>query len=439
VQLPSLKDVSKIGAGAYLSMALMKDGTVWTLGGNIFSQLGVGIKPDNLPASADPAQVVISQPATAITSGFAFALARAGSNTWGWGENSMGQLGIGFLSGNPQDNNSGTINPTRGAIDLWPKAAPTIQRIAGIQAINTAVEIAKKGWPNGSSTVILATVNNFPDALSAATLAHQFDAPILLTDKKSLDPDVQTEIDKLNPSKIIIVGGTAVVSGDIENSLKQKYNDVTRLAGFDQYETNAKIADYFFAVNPNAPKKVVIANGDNYPDALSISSWAAYNHMPILLTKSKELPTVTSSVLVEHYIDDAILVGGRAAISDDVAKDITSIVSIHWDGSDPNRSLVRYWGMDQYETSIAIARGLRANTSIITVATGENFPDALAGSALAARTGSPIILVDKNMSKASVSNFLSDNSGQMRQVYLLGGKAVITDSSYASVSNYLAE
>lgn len=438
VQIPGLKDVTSVSAGAYLTMALTKDGAIWTLGANSFGQLGNGYQVNDFPISANPVKVINVTKANSIAAGYGFALGRADGNVWGWGDNTKGQLGNGSIDEITVGDYVGYYVPNKGPLDLGFTAAPFFARVSGYTAINTAVEISKEGWPTGSSTVVLATAKNFPDALAAATLAHQFDAPILLTNSKTLDPDAQAEIDRLKPTKIIIVGGSAVVSGQIEENLKQKYSDVTRLAGWDQYETAAKIADYYYSVNPDAPKKVVIANGENFPDALSISSWAAYNQIPILLTKSKQLPQATFSSLQENNIEDAIIVGGSAVINEEVANSITTTVSKHWDANDENRSVARYWGMDQYETSIAIAKGLRADINTIMIATGENFPDALAGSALAARTGSPIILIDKHLTKASVMNFLADNSGQIHKTYLLGGNAVISDSSLDYVRNYLA-
>ncbi|HBW38185.1 cell wall-binding repeat-containing protein [Desulfosporosinus sp. BICA1-9] len=438
VQIPALKDVTSVSAGAYLSMALKKDGTIWTLGANGSGQLGNGYKVSDLPISAAPVKVVHVTKANSIAAGYGFALGRADGYVWGWGGNTTGQLGNGSVDAITGGEYVGTYIPTMGKRYLRSAYGPDFSRLAGYTAVNTAVEISKQGWPTSSSTVILATASNFPDALSAATLAHQFDAPILLTNSKTLDPAVQGEIERLKPTKIIIVGGSAVVSGQIEEALKQNYSDVTRLAGWDQYETAAKIADYYYSINPDAPKKVVIANGDNFPDALSISSWAAYNRIPILLTRSKQLPEATYKALQQNAIKDAIIVGGFAVINKEVAYDIIAHVSRNWGPDDQGKSIVRYWGMDQYETSIAIAKGLRADINTVMIATGENFPDALAGSALAARTGSPIILVDKHLTKASVLNFLADNSGQIRETYLLGGSAVISDTSFNYLSNYLA-
>lgn len=438
VQIPSLKDAASVSAGVFLSMALAKDGTVWTLGANSSGQLGSGSKFDGLPISNVPVRTINFTKANSISAGYGHALARTDGGIYGWGDNTKGQLGSGIINVNGQDDYAGTYVPTKAELDLGYSAPPVFRRVYGYTAVNTAVEISRQGWLTGSSTVILATAGNFPDALAAATLAHQFDAPILLTNSsKELDSDTQDEFKRLAPTKIIIVGGSAVISEEIEDTLKQEYNDVTRLAGWDQYETAAKIADYYYSVNPDAPKKVVIANGDNFPDALSISSWAAYNGIPILLTKNNQLPSSTHDALQQNGIEDAILVGGFAVINEEVADRITETVSKDWDPNDENRTIARYWGMDQYETSIAIAKGLRADINTVMIATGENFPDALAGSALAARTGSPIILVDKNLSMASVTNFLSDNSGHIRQTYLLGGSAVISDSSFAYFLNYL--
>lgn len=182
-----------------------------------------------------------------------------------WRLNSNGQLGQNSIGGpissgdpNLPANFSGSNIPTRIQLELGSRLE-SYKRLSGNDAEDTAVEISKTGWTSGSSTVILTTVANFPDALAGSTLAHQFDAPILLTKAGQLSPSVKKELERLKPSKIIILGGTAVISGNIEKQLKEKYSDVTRLAGWDQYETSAQIAKYFYSVNPNAPKKAVIA------------------------------------------------------------------------------------------------------------------------------------------------------------------------------------
>ena len=421
--------VSSIAAGTYLSLALKSNGTVWAVGVNLWGQLGDGQDPNQEPVAPYAVQVKEMERVTAISSGLGFNLARqAPGNIWGWGANQQGQLGnktyggpiLTGESGDPSEEQISGVNaPVQASVFLGPESASYFGRLAGNEATQTSVEISKAGWFDGASTVVLATVLNFPDALAGATLAHQFDAPILLTERDSLTPEVKNEITRLNPTRIIIVGGTAVVSKEIQNVLNQKYQ-VTRLAGNDQYETAYKIASYLHEVNPQISGKAVIAYGENYPDALSISSWAAYHGIPILLTKTKELPQSTKDALSELGVKETIIVGGRAVVSDVVAAQLPNVT--------------RFSGNDEYQTSIAVARGLGLNVRRIFLATGENFPDALAGAAFAAKTGSPIILLDKEMQKAVVTNFLSDNSARAKQTYILGGTAVISPKVYENLS-----
>lgn len=421
LKISGLDHVQAIAAGCYLSLALKTDGTVWSLGGSIWGQLGDGVSFEEEPAAITPVQVKGLSNVTAIASGLGFGIARqSGGNIWAWGANSAGQLGNNTIGGPIQTGDgtdasgkpiSGVNLPVKALIQMGEFNNTSFTRIAGVDAMETSVNISQQGWQDGASTLIIATVANFPDALAAAPLAHQYDAPLLLTESKHLTPSVEQEIRRLKPAKIIIVGGTSVVSQEIEDLLNQSY-DVTRIAGYDQYETSADIANYLHTVNPEISGKAVIAYGGNYPDALSISSWAAYHNIPILLTKQAILPTATKDALKNLNVTETIIVGGTAVVGSQVEEQLTGVK--------------RYSGNDQYQTGIAIASGLGDDYSNIFIATGDNFPDALAGSSFAARTGSPIILVDNNLNSSSVINFLSDHNLKIQRATVLGGTAVVS-------------
>lgn len=98
--------------------------------------------------------------------------------------------------------------------------------------------------------------------------------------------------------------------------------------------------------------------------------------------------------------------------------------------------VTRYWGMDKYDTAVAIAKGMNADTQTIFLATGENFPDALAGSVLAGRTNSPIILVNKELPEAAAT-FVREHSSQIKIVMVLGGTAVVPEAVLDSVGDNL--
>ena len=177
------------------------------------------------------------------------------------------------------------LQPAYAATQLTPK------RLAGSSRTLTAVEISKEGWPNGASAVILTRGDDFPDALSGSTLATAYNAPILLTDSKVLSSETNSEITRLNPTTVYILGGTGAVSAGIETSLKAKYN-VIRLAGSSRYETAASIADYLKDSGKLTTTKAVIAYAQNFPDALAISFWAAHNGVPILLSETNSTAIV---------------------------------------------------------------------------------------------------------------------------------------------------
>jgi len=92
IQISGLTDVSAVAAGAYHTMALKTDGTVWSWGDNKHGQLGDGTKD----RSYTPVQVNSLTDIAAITGGGDHTIALTTDGTvWAWGENSVGQLGDG--------------------------------------------------------------------------------------------------------------------------------------------------------------------------------------------------------------------------------------------------------------------------------------------------------------------------------------------------------
>jgi Putative cell wall-binding domain len=289
----------------------------------------------------------------------------------------------------------------------------TTERLAGASRIQTAIEISKEGWPNGSSAVVLTREDDFPDALTGSTLAAAFDSPILLTDNKTLSPEADSEIIRLHPSTVYILGGTNAVSASIETYLSKKYK-IIRLSGSSRFDTAVAIASFLKEVGKLKTTKAVIANAQNFPDALAISSWAAHNSVPILLSDTKTISEPTSNALSDLGINQTIIVGGSGVISPSVESKL------------PNP--VRYGGTNRYDTAVKIIKGLELEVDNIFVATGENFPDTLAGSALAAKTGSAIILVGTTLD-SSVQNFLIEQMGKVNKIYVLGGFGVVSSST----------
>lgn len=291
--------------------------------------------------------------------------------------------------------------------DAVPESA---ERISGTDRYQTAIAISKSGWTS-AHTVVLATASDFPDALAGGPLAYQEDAPILLTKTKSLTAETKQEIMRLGAEKIIILGSHGAVSAAAEAELTDMGIRVERIGGKNRYDTAALIAEKLEA------DKAVIANGQNFPDVLSVSSYASKNGIPILLTRTDRLPDETKSAL--FGMSSTYVIGS------------TSVVSTAVYDSLPKP--VRYGGKDRYETGYEVATKLPLGTSKAFIATGSNFPDALAGSVLAAKTDAPILLVRPQQIPEATSKQLAHYD----DFSIFGGSGAVSDDVISTLNQVL--
>lgn len=278
-----------------------------------------------------------------------------------------------------------------------------VERIKGETRYETAVEISKSGWET-AKTVVLARGDSFPDALAGGPLAYDLDAPILLTEKGSLNKSAKEEIMRLGAEKVVILGGKGAVSDYVKYQLKGMELKVQRIGGADRFETAANIA----AILGGSPEKAVIANGMNFPDALSIAPYAAQNGYPILLTKADKLPNASKKAL--KNIGSTIVVGGEAAVNTKVFKQL----------SKPDR----YYGLNRYGTAAEIATKLNPSNRVY-IATGENFADALAGSVLAAKEKASMMLVQPKKIPSETKTAL--DAIKANEFNVLGGENAVSE------------
>jgi putative cell wall-binding protein len=282
--------------------------------------------------------------------------------------------------------------------------------LGGADRYETSIKISQKGWPENSDYAVLATGANFPDALSAGPLAAKYSAPILLVKSKVLDAALEAELNRLAVKNVFIVGGTGVVSQQIEDSLKAKGIVVTRLSGKDRYETSVAIARQ---LDINESTTVFLATGVNFPDALSVAPIAAAKQMPIILTEKTKLPEATKKFFAETRISKVYTVGGYGAVALAPGQLTTT-----WEK--------RIEGANRYETNLNVMAEFADEISFTYTffATGKNFPDALAGSALAGLALAPVVLVEPSMPQ-NVVDELSYINEYMSHKYLLGGESVV--------------
>lgn len=302
------------------------------------------------------------------------------------------------------------------AIPTYGEGEKIFQRFSGESRYETAVDISSKNWFE-SYNVVLARGDSFPDALAGAVLANSAvvgGGPLLLTESKRLRPEVLAEMKRLNASSVFILGGTGAISAGVEQELVDNGIQVFRIQGKDRYETAANISTT--AIENSS--KAFLASGTSFADALSISSYAAANGIPLMLTDPKRLPAPTLDALQRLGVTEVTLVGGESAVSAGISSELTKA----------GYTVNRLSGSDRFQTNIDILNSLQFNMDKMVIATGMSFPDALAGSVLAARENNPIVLVPKDentMLNSPIASYLNNNRVLVNKFSILGGWGVI--------------
>ncbi|MGP5227028.1 cell wall-binding repeat-containing protein [Arthrobacter rhombi] len=292
-------------------------------------------------------------------------------------------------------------------------------RLSGSNRYNTPISISKRTFPSGASNVIVASGENFPDALAGSPLATLKNAPLLLTLKNRLPAALPSELTRLQPKRILVLGGPDAVS-DATVAKLRAYGPVTRVWGHNEYDTSSKIAD-----NWNSSSTVFLATGERFEDAMSLAAVAAGRRVPMLLTRQSKTPATTLDQLKRLKPSQVYLAGGPEAISSAAEAQIRKIV--------PKAKVVRYGGKTRYDTSAKIADSFWASGSQRQfIATGSDFADGLTGSVAAAYNGAPLLVAKKKCLPVSVSNSLASMKGWTN--ILLGGSEVL-DSTVAYRKN----
>lgn len=301
-------------------------------------------------------------------------------------------------------------------------------RLYGSDRYHTAIAVARANWTS-SDYAVIASGTDFPDALCAAPLAKAYNAPTILTASKGLDPDVITLLKDLKVKNVFIVGGTGVVTVNVENQLKSLSITITRLSGSDRYGTSAAVAAALKS-KLGTITNIAVAPGADFPDALSISPIAANLGMPILLTNKYSIPSQISTFVKANTIAQTYVVGGTGVITDSVKNTL------------PNAK--RLGGANRFGTNAAVLSEFKSllNYSNVYLAdadgpNGDEFADALSGAPVAARTASPMVLVYKTLD-ASLADVINPSIMGNTKVIALGGSAVVPDAIVTQVVSKIA-
>ena len=193
-----------------------------------------------------------------------------------------------------------------------------IKRLGGADRFATNMAIINDFNPTVGSDVIVSYSHNFPDALSISPVSAIQGMPILLVNGK-LTTAQQNMLSKVKPSNIYITGSTGVVPSTLENELKKYSSRVERLGGANRYETSKIINDKFKSVLTGS--NVILANGLDFPDALSATALALKLNAPIILVNPKDT-SIQKEFISNNNKTNVYVIGGIGAVSEATVKAI---------------------------------------------------------------------------------------------------------------------
>lgn len=281
-------------------------------------------------------------------------------------------------------------------------------RLSGQDRIETAAVIARQNHVLRTEPqhFVLATSGLFPDALSGGPLAAAGGGSLLLTGRDGLDPRTADALAQLLPRgrPVYLLGGEVALAPQVDAQVRALGYEPIRLAGLTRYETSLAVNKELDRVAPAT--QLVFATGTRFQEALLGGAAAAAFGGALILTEGPALPPVFDDYAEVREALPQTAIGGDAAAA---APDAEAI-----------------GGGDDYELSVNVARSFFDTPSRVLLASANDFPDALAGGALAAALDAPLLLTDSQILPGPVSEYLADDVAEAAAGVVLGGPVAVS-------------
>jgi putative cell wall-binding protein len=304
------------------------------------------------------------------------------------------------------------------------------RRVAGLDRYETASAVSSEEFSPGVNMAFVVTGEKFPDALAAGAAAGRLGGPVLLTRFGSLPTSTRSELQRLRPKRVLVVGGPAVVSDAVLAEIRDVVGAVSveRVWGSDRFETSAELSAQTVAV---AGGTVYVGSGLGFTEILAASAAAGRDDAPLLLVAGTgplaRVPTGVARELQRLRPTKIVIVGGSMLVSPAVVESVRALA--------PSANITQVGGADAYDTAAKIARTFSPGGTVY-VATGEVFADGLAGGAVAAVKRSAMVMVP---ARGDLASYIGTALGLLRpqRIVVLGGSAAIDYGVENAVARYL--
>ncbi len=320
--------------------------------------------------------------------------------------------------------------------------APTqAMPLQGPTRYETACEVSMQSFPNGADSVVIATGENWPDALAGASFAGAAGAPILLVGDDTADMLAQAlpaavadEIERLGATSAYILGGEGAIGPMVQSEIESIIGtDAARFAGTDRYETACVVASETVGMLGNDWDGTAFATtGRNWPDALAAAPLSAHTGYPVFLAGAQGMSAQTEACMDELGVTGAIVLGGTVAMplsfsAQMAALEITEIDRVGGDTRYETAALISEYGVTEF--------GMSFDT--LGISTGVKFPDALSAGAALGQEGFTMMLTPGTYLHDATAAAIEANADDISQIRYAGGPNAVSDAVRAEISNCL--
>jgi 5'-nucleotidase len=199
----------------------------------------------------------------------------------------------------------------------------TVHRLGGATRYDTnqlvLARTAAGGSTDGKRTALVATGADFPDALAGGPLAVGASLPVVLTAPRTLPAGVRAALTSRRIERVVLLGGPAAVSAQVEAAVAALGIDVLRLGGLDRGDTSRMVADWALEHAGFTGTRIGVASGApalGGVDALAGAVHAGRAHMPLLVTESRDSARAAVDYTGQHAdsVTGGVIYGGPDAV-----------------------------------------------------------------------------------------------------------------------------
>ncbi len=302
-------------------------------------------------------------------------------------------------------------------------AGPDARRVTGLlTAQSSAVAASKRGWPGGSSTLVLVDESDVAYAAAASPLAAALDAPVLLAGK-SLGWSTEREIERLGVEKVVLVGSRMTLGGVVASDLAQRGLSVESLLGSDPIDTSDLVARRVHEISD--AYRIVIGTSADDQQLLLAAVEAARTRSPLLVLDGTELSPEQLGTIRSLGARSAVIIGSSRYFSPAVrtALECEGLAVAVMGGSVDDITARSFEAATDGDYSVGT-----------TMLLGTRVEQGLAAPALSARLGAPVLMSTAPSGSESARQSLLRNCSMIEDLLVMGDWRSVSSSAMSTLT-----